>query len=71
MGFEHNDGGSGEVEKYLRLLSAQGMSGGASREENTLRLTQWGHITSIMPQLVGQRGTIEYGAVDSQKVFSM
>lgn len=58
-GFRHNEGGGGGgVEKYLRLLPAQGMSGGASRQENTLRLTQWGHITSIVPQHVRHRGTI-------------
>ncbi len=71
LGFGYNEGGGGEAEKYLRLLSAQGMSGGASRQENTLRLAQWGHITSIMPQHVCQRGTVEYRAVESWKVSFM
>lgn len=64
-GFRHNDGGGGEAEKYLRLPSAPGMSGGASWQENTPPLTQWGRITSIMPQHVRQRATVEYRTIES------
>lgn len=31
-GFRHNEGGGGEAEKYLRLPSAPGMSGGADKK---------------------------------------
>lgn len=45
-----NEGGSGDAETYLRLLSARGMMVVHCDKGNTLPLTERGRITSIMLQ---------------------